>query len=106
VAVVFAGTTWFLHKTTSIHLSVSGSAVLGALFAFTYSGWTFLTEIFPLTSLPGGILWIFVATIKLVAAYLIGFVVGPIQIARTINDIWLTGRLKQRITRAQALIAN
>ena len=101
IAVIFVGTTWFLHKTNAIHLSLSSSAVLGALFAFTYCGWKFLEKIFPTTQLVGGIIWICVMPIRLIAAYFIGIVVGPIQIAKTINEIRLTTRFRHRITKAQ-----
>jgi hypothetical protein len=99
--ILFLGLTWFFHKPQATHLPLVNSAMLGIIFSFTYYGWKFLTNLFPTVWIGSGIVWMVVTIVKLFAAYVIGLIVGPIQIFRAFKTIHITSRLRRQIVSGQ-----
>jgi hypothetical protein len=99
--IIFAGTTWFFARmvgdSAQPAMPVSSAALLGALFAFTYWGWKFLSNYFPTLWFGTGIIWLIYVIAKFIASYFIGLIVGPIQIIRMLNQIRIVNRVKHQI---------
>jgi hypothetical protein len=99
--ILFLGITWFFHKPQATHLPLVNSAMLGLIFSFTYYGWKFLTNLFPTVWIGSGLVWMIVTLVKFFAAYVLGLIVGPIQIIRAFRTIHTTSRLRRQIANGQ-----
>jgi hypothetical protein len=98
---MFAGVTWLFYKPQATHLPITSAAVLGLLSAFMYWGWKFLAKQFPSWWIGGGIVWLVCMMTKLLTAYFVGVIVGPIKIAQSLWTIYSMARLRRRIANQQ-----
>lgn len=102
---IFVLSTWFFVRLedSSGHPAVpfASAALIGALFAFTYWGWKFLSNYFPTLWFGTGIIWLIYAIAKFIASYFIGLIVGPFQIIRMLNQIRIVNRVKHQIASGQ-----
>jgi hypothetical protein len=78
-------------------LPLPSAALIGALFAFTYWGWKFLSSYFPTLWYGTGIVWLIYVVLKFIASYFIGLIVGPFQVIRMLNQLRIVNRVKHQI---------
>jgi hypothetical protein len=97
---IFAGALYL--ALTKVQGTVSNALLLGALAAWTYWGWKFLSRYAPRLTQGGPVAWFFYLSIKATAAYFIGIVVGPYQIYKSIREIIAIRRLKGQVHRGEA----
>jgi hypothetical protein len=99
--IIFAVATWFLAglvgDTGQPAMPTSSAALIGALLAFTYWGWKFLSTYFPTLWFGTGIIWLIYVVLKFIASYFIGLIVGPFQIIRMLNQLRIVSRVKRQI---------
>ena len=106
-AAIFIVTTYFLGSQTTAKgqsMGYSTAAFAGLLLAFTYWGWRFLSDYFPRLTQGTGWVWLVYFVLKFVAAYFIGFIVGPYQIFKHFREIYRARNVKQQIARGQTSV--
>lgn len=96
-AVIFALGVWFAFSHPMPGAKTGTFLLMGLLLSFTYWGWRFLSEYFPRLSGGSIIVWFFYLGIKLIAAYLVGILVGPYRIYKMARELHLARKENKRV---------
>lgn len=89
---IFGVSTWLVHSLGSHELTLGNAAMIGVLLVCTYFGWIYLAKLFRDTIIVSSVFWLFLTMVKLVVAYPIGLVFGPIKIIGNVRKIILATR--------------
>lgn len=91
--------TYLVH--TQGALSVGQSLLMGALAAGTYWGWRFLSDHAPRLTMGSMLVWILYLSLKFIAAYFIGLLVGPYQVFKMMRELNRIQGVKRRLAGGQ-----
>lgn len=72
--------------------------LISLLLAFTYWGWVFLTDYFPSLLEGTGDTWLMYFSVKFIASYFIGIIVGPYQILKMLKEIYIIQKTKKQVS--------
>ncbi|HEU0198550.1 MAG TPA: B-box zinc finger protein [Nevskiaceae bacterium] len=99
-AVIMAIAVWALVSSNGgHHVSVGNVAFVAILPAFTYWGWKFISDHQSTTLVMGLPLWLLYFSVKLIAAYVIGWVVGPYRLYTMLHQVLAVSKTKGQISR-------